>query len=538
MNNTDANLASTVSVPSQSGESGQAAVALILILGLFLLGVFGFAVDLTNIWVHRQAARAASDSACQAGAMDMLASAAAVIPPAPGFTAGTASDCVNSSAATMCTYAKVNGYDGAGLNANAASNSVSWTFPASVTGVTPGAGAYPFLKVLISENVKTYFFSLVNASRFLNINVSTTCGVVGIRNSPPMVILNPTIAGALNSSGNAAMKIVGGPQRSIQINSPNSAAVTWSSSGLLDLSSGGPKNTGSDAGIVGGPTTPPGLFRGGSTGYWRSPASPIPDPFGRVPPPNSIKSLVPSTTTSGKQVPYGTDGCPDHNAPCQEFGPGYYPAGLTVAGGTTTAIFLPGIYYLNGPFTSAAHNNLRNAKPAGYQQTDGVMFYFYRGSFSFSGGTGSVNTGVDGVNSADLTCDGSLPPSSLNMPSIVYGNVLIAQCASNGTYWDSGGDTSDSRGTPGSRGILAFQDHSNTTLPSVSGSGNLAFSGAMYFHSSGYSDVLTLAGNGSSGTFILGEIIADQLTINGNGVVNLALNAAATTSVSKVAILQ
>lgn len=538
MNKTDANFASTVSVPAQSRESGQAAIAVVLILGFFLLGALGLSVDLTNVWFHRQAARAASDSACQAGAMDMLASAAAVTPPAPGFTAGTGSDCVNSSTATMCTYAKANGYGGAGLNPNAASNSVSWSFPASVTGVTPGAGTYPFLKVLISENVRTYFLSLVNASRFLNINVSTTCGVVAIRDSPPMVILNPTIAGALSSSGNAAMKIVGGPQRSIQINSQNSAAVTWSSSGLLDLSAGGPKNTGSDAGIQGGPTTAPGLFTGGSTGYWRSPASPIPDPFGHVPPPNSVKSLIPSTTTSGKQVPYGTDGCPDHNARCQEFGPGYYPAGLTVPGGTTTAIFLPGIYYLNGPFTSAAHNNLRNAKPAGYQQTDGVMFYFYTGSFSFSGGTGSVNTGVDGVNSTDLTCDGSLPPSSLNMPSIVYGNVLVAQCATNGTYWDSGGDTSDSRGAPGSRGILAFQDHSNTTLPSVSGSGNLAFSGAMYFHSSGYTDVLTLAGNGSSGTFILGEIIADQLTINGNGVVNLALNPAATISVSKAAMLQ
>lgn len=538
MNNHDANLALTVPVPPESRESGQASIALVLMLSLFLLGLFGFAVDLTNIWFHRQAARAASDAACQAGAMDMLASAASVAPPAAGFTSGTASNCVDTSAATMCSYAKANGYAGAGLNANTASNSVSWTFPASVANVTSGAGVYPFLQLVISENVQTYFLSLMTASRFLNINVSTTCGVISITDSPPMVILNPTIAGALNSAGNAAMKIVGGPYRSIQVNSPNSSAITWGSSGALDLSSGGPKNTGSDVGIVGGPSTPPSLFNGGSTGYWRTPDSPIPDPFGSVSAPNSIKSLVPSTTTSGKQVPYGTDGCPDHNAPCQEFGPGYYPAGLAVPGGYTTAIFLPGIYYLNGSFTSAAHNNLRNAKPSGYQQTDGVMFYFYTGSFSFSGGTGSVNSWVDQVNSTDLTCDGSLPPSSLNMPSAISGNVLIAQCANNGTYWDSGGDTSDSRGAPGSRGILAFQDHSNTTQPSISGSGNLAFSGAMYFHSSGYSDVLNLSGNGSSGTFILGEIITDQLTISGNGVVNLALNAAATTSVSKVAMLQ
>lgn len=351
-----------------------------------------------------------------------------------------------------------------------------------------------------------------------------------------MVILNPTNPSSLYSSGNAAMKIVGGPKRSIQVNSASSSAVIWGSSGLLDLSSGGPTNTGSNIALVGGPTTAPGTFSGGSTGSWKTPVSPIPDPFGRVPPPNSIKSLTPSTTANGKYVPYGTDGCPDHNANCQEFGPGYYPAGLTVAGGYTTAIFLPGIYYLNGPFTSAAHNNLRNAKPSGYQQTDGVMFYFFSGSFSFSGGTGSTNTWVDNVNSTDLTCDGSLPPSALNMSTTISGNVLIAQCTQNGTYWDNGSDTSDSRGTPGSRGILAFQDHGNATLPNISGSGGLAFSGAMYFHSSGYADVLTLSGNGSSGTFILGEIIADQLTINGNGVVNLALNPAASVSESKVAM--
>lgn len=184
MNTIDAIPVSSVSVPSESSESGQAAISLVLILGLFLLGVFGFAVDLTNIWFHRQAVTAASDAACQAGAMDMLASAAGVAPPAPGFTAGTASDCVSSSAATMCTYANVNGYNGSGLNANAASNAVSWTFPSFVTGVIPGAGTYPFLKVSIAENVKPYFFSLVNASPFLTIHATTTCGITLVKEAP------------------------------------------------------------------------------------------------------------------------------------------------------------------------------------------------------------------------------------------------------------------------------------------------------------------------------------------------------------------
>ena len=122
------------------------------------------------------------------------------------------------------------------------------------------------------------------------------------------------------------------------------------------------------------------------------------------------------------------------------------------------------------------------------------------------------------------------------MSTTIYGNVLYGQCTTNGTYWDSGGDTTDSRGNPGSRGLFMFQDHGNTTQPTFSGSGALAFSGVVYFHSTGYADVLNLSGGSSSGTFILGEIISDQVNLSGSGAVNLALNPAATTAMSKVAI--
>jgi hypothetical protein len=122
------------------------------------------------------------------------------------------------------------------------------------------------------------------------------------------------------------------------------------------------------------------------------------------------------------------------------------------------------------------------------------------------------------------------------MTSTLYGNVLYGQCTTNGTYWDSGGDTTDSRGTSGSRGIMIFQDHANTTQPTFSGSGALSFSGALYFHSSSYSDVLNLNGGSSSGTFILGEIISDQVNLSGSGVIRLALNPASTTPMSKVGL--
>jgi hypothetical protein len=514
-----------------------------------MLAGLAFAVDLANMWFHRQSTQSAADAACQAGAMDMLATTSGVQLNSMGFTPGTASSCTASASATMCSYAGFNGYKGDGpqpaSNIKSAWNTVSWTFPSSVAGVTappPSLTATPYMQVSVVESVKTYFMGIFTGSSYQKVNSTSTCGLAQSKVAAPMVVLNPTVSGSLSSNGGGGFKVLGGPQRSIQVNSTSSSAVTLGSTGLLDLSLGGPSHTGSDIGIVGPNTAPGGGFTLGTTGTWRPNVLPIPDPYAAVPPPNSVKSLTPSTTVNGKSVAYKTDGCPDQRNSCQEYGPGYYPSGINIAGGSTTAIFLPGIYYLNGPLSSNAQNNLRNAKPAGGQPTDGVMFYFLSGSFSFTGGSGADNSAwVDPVKSTDLTCDGSAPPSALNMPASISGNVLIAQCTNNGTYWDSAGDTTDSLGTPGTpgtRGILAFQAHTNTTSPSLTGSGGLAFAGALYFHSTNYADVLNMNGNGSSGTFILGEIIADQITAGGNGAINLALNPQPSTLVLKAATFQ
>src|SRR5260370_16410200 len=88
----------------RSSEAGQAAISVVLILGLFLVGVLALAVDFTNIWFHRQAAGAAADAACQAGAMDLLGKAAGLTLNSAGFPPGTVADCVSSPSAQSCTY--------------------------------------------------------------------------------------------------------------------------------------------------------------------------------------------------------------------------------------------------------------------------------------------------------------------------------------------------------------------------------------------------------------------------------------------------
>jgi hypothetical protein len=532
-------------------EDGQAAVSLVLMLGLFAMGVLGFGVDLSNVWFHKQAARAAADAACQAGAIDMLAGASSS-GPGMGFTKGTASNCVATPKATMCYYAGDNGYPALGLTPGVDSNAVSWTFPTSVSGVTANA-ANTYMTVTVAENVRTYFMSLITGSAVQPLNVTCTCGVMQVKAAAPMMVLHPTMSQAFYYTGGGALYIVGGPQRGLQVNSTSSTAVYWLPSGVMDLSKGGPATTGSDVAIVGGPTTIPTNgtstgYAGGTTGAWKTGVLPVSDPFGTVGVPTSVKLVSPAGGTGGTWVAQNTDGCPDSNAAayagagvptnCIEFSPGYYPSGLTLPNNYTTVIFKPGIYYLNGSLVAGGSQILRMAKPAGYQQTDGLMFYFLTGSLNFSGCTGCSESSVTNVNTSDLTCDGSSPASGLGMGSTIGGNVLWAQCAANGTYWDSGGDTSDSRGSPGARGLLVFQDHADTTQPAFTGSGQLSFSGALYFHSTGYADVLSLNGGTSSGTYILGEIVTDQVSLTGSGTIKLALNPQAVTNMAKVAILQ
>src|SRR5207247_1649956 len=137
-------------------------------LRTFLLCFVGFGADMTNLWFHRQSAQNAADSACLAGAMDMLYAANAGTPNAATgglvaglspFTAGTPFDCGSGNGlgagnhlpnSVPCKYAKLNGYNGTGFpgNAQREGNQVSVSFPATIPGVAvpdPSAGlTHPF----------------------------------------------------------------------------------------------------------------------------------------------------------------------------------------------------------------------------------------------------------------------------------------------------------------------------------------------------------------------------------------------------------
>jgi hypothetical protein len=583
------------------GQEGQASVFLLVILSGFLLASVGFAVDLSNMWFHRQAAQSAADAACVAGAMDMLYLHNGTITTSPAFTVGTSGDCSSSSTAALCQYAQFNGYAattsavGWSTSTAAGAVAVSWTFPTAVNGVTGASGiTYPFLNVVVREKPATWFMGLIGVNS-LTVGASCTCGLPPGIGGAPLVILNPTVGGALTLSGGAHIVIVGGPQTSIQVNSSadgspsanSSSNAVYCSGGNgypIDTSAAGPSGTGGNLAIVGGPAT--NQFCGANyimnnttQAQWKSPASVVPDPYASVPAPTQpaskvLESVTPVATVAqgytptsdptygyiyGTWVASGTDSCPNTAAQqhylthsstyplnggniygnCLEFTPGYYPNGIntsSLAGyANDVVIFMPGVYYLNGDLNVGSSTTVRNAWVGTQPATSGVMFYFTSGGPVFAGGSGAASSVITSVSSYYMNCSGTLTPAGT--PNSLTGNVLISQCGAGGTY--IGAPSSDSFSATGKRGLLFFSAHANTYSNTLIGAGaTLNFSGVLYFHNSSYADLVQLNGAGASSTYAVGSFVIDQLTLSGSGTIVMNVNSTAASGVPEVSLFQ
>src|SRR5213593_2898971 len=146
-------------------DSGQVTIFVTLALGIFLLGAMGFAVDMANLWFHRQSAQTAADAACIAGAMDLLVDATGGTTGQGGFTAGTSFDCSSATGAAPCRYAA-----SLAKNSPASSlgNEVYASFPTSVSGVTPPAATLaptPFIRVDVVDHAQIFFSALLSGNK-------------------------------------------------------------------------------------------------------------------------------------------------------------------------------------------------------------------------------------------------------------------------------------------------------------------------------------------------------------------------------------
>jgi hypothetical protein len=298
-----------------SSQSGQTLIPIVILIGLFLLAMLGVAADYTQVWAHRQMAQGAADAACEAAAADLYLNA--IDPTASGAGGlqsfswiGADFDCSVGTSSPPCRYALLNGYAGADVNVS---------FPNALPGVAPLpaslATANPYVEVTITDPVSMSFTKMVGAAATVSIKAKAGCGVAPVNVPVPLVILHTNTAAALSVSGSSKIHIFGGPQRSVQVDSKSATAINV---GTVDLSQGGPANTGSDLAVFGGPATQPGGVNTGTTGHYISPAAPFGDPFATIGAP-----ATPGTLGSARPVPFAMNGCPDPNG-CVEFTPGNY----------------------------------------------------------------------------------------------------------------------------------------------------------------------------------------------------------------------
>src|SRR6266576_1258768 len=162
-----------------STQQGQAFLFIVILIAFFLLAVLGLATDYTQVWAHRQMAQGAADAACEAGAADVFLKGtdptASTDFPALDFSwIGSSFDCSAKPNSVPGDYASFNGYAGATVNVTASSG----------------------------------------------------CGLNVITAPVPLVVLHRTASPSLQVNGTASVTILGGPQRSVQVDSSSATAVS------------------------------------------------------------------------------------------------------------------------------------------------------------------------------------------------------------------------------------------------------------------------------------------------------------------------
>jgi Flp pilus assembly protein TadG len=499
----------TIPIGKREYESGQATVLVVAAMSIFLLGAVGLAIDGSHLYAQRQMAQAAADAAAQAGILTLFDGTAGM----GSHTAGTAFTCGTGDTATPCKYAQaINGF-------GTSSDTVSVDFPdAATAGIATATFAasdpVSIIRVTVQRQVATTLIRFLGPST-ATIKARGTAAIVEIPSAIPIIVTHtglPSKGGTLSFNGTPNIKITGGPNKSVQVNSPNSGAIdtTSCSNAFVDLSKAGPDGKGASFGNWGGPQPTPCFGFDFGVGKYQH-ASPITDPLAGVPVP-AVPTAAPPTQTKA----FGVNGCAAA-AGCTMYSPGLYSSGITVQ--NQNALFAPGLYYISsGGFNMNSNSTATMATGVGADTLHPEIGT--AGMVVFNSGTGKNDifniTANAGASSPGIVLHG--PPEDS-----IWAGILF--------YEDPTSAGGSHTGLPGgNQGHLIW------------GGGTLSLTGTIYINSrsgvtSSTYQALTFGGGAGSSTTLTGEIIVNTLSLGGNGQINMNLSSV-TRLVRQVALVQ
>jgi len=332
-------------------------VALVVVaMGLFMLGALGLGIDGAQMYAQRQMAQAAADAAAQAAVMSVVRGTNSTSTH-PFSTAGSFTCTVPPAALdlrTPCVYAQYNGF-------GTAADTVTVSFPATVSGVSLSSGSTPAVSVSVQRVLSTGLIRFAGIASS-TVKAKATAGIMASVPSNCLYVLDPSAADAFTSSGGASVTMNCG----IAINDSNSVAgfITGGSSvSATAISIEGNYVVSSGSNISPAPT-----IGAPSTG----------DPFASVagPAPSGLCNQTNYNPGFGSWT----------------LNPGTYCGGIVINNGAT-ALFNPGTYIINGGgITFAGGATITGS---------GVMFYLTGTNATY--GSVSLSNGVNVTLSAETS---------------------------------------------------------------------------------------------------------------------------------------
>ena len=330
-------------------EGGQAVILVVVAMSILLIGALGLAIDGGQMYAHRQMAQAAADAAAQAGIMSIFdgTNATSAHPFGTGTPPIASSVCTTTDGRTPCVYARNNGFGGT------TADTVTLSFPATVSGVGLSSTPVPALAVSVQRTLQTGLIRFVGAPATSSITAKATAALIGSVSPDCVYVLDPQNTANTFQAINGVTVVVNGC--SIIVNSSNSQAAE-----ILYVNITAPA-----VDIVGKcncqGTYPPIV----------PVSTPIADPFLSVAAP-----AVGACNFNNYSPGYGN----------WTLNPGVYCGGITINNGAT-ATFNPGTYIINGGVLSVQGGSTVTGS--------GVMFYLTGTNASY----GSVNI----ANGANVT---------------------------------------------------------------------------------------------------------------------------------------